>query len=108
MRTEPSPKEHRSAVLEPEIIAAAPWRIKHVEALEGFRLRVAFVDGVSGFVEMADLVSSPNAGVFAVLADPAKFMQVSLDYGVVTWPGEIDLAPDAMHAAIQRSGKWTL
>lgn len=26
--------------------------------------------------------------------------------GVVTWPGEIDLAPDAMYAAIAATGEW--
>jgi hypothetical protein len=29
-------------------------------------------------------------------------------YGAVTWPGEIDLAPDAMYAAIAAEGKWAL
>jgi len=29
-----------------------------------------------------------------------------MDYGVVTWPGEIDLAPDAMHQAIRETGQW--
>jgi len=28
--------------------------------------------------------------------------------GAVTWPGELDLAPDAMHAAIRRTGVWVL
>jgi hypothetical protein len=26
----------------------------------------------------------------------------------VTWPGELDLAPDAMHAAILAHGEWLL
>lgn len=108
MRPERNTQKDQSAVLEPEIVPSAHWRIKHVEALDGFRLRVEFVDGLTGFVEMANLLHSPRAGVFAVLADPLKFAQVSLEYGVVTWPGEIDLAPDAMYEAIQQTGKWTL
>jgi hypothetical protein len=28
--------------------------------------------------------------------------------GAVTWPGEIDLAPDAMHDEIKKNGKWVL
>jgi hypothetical protein len=28
--------------------------------------------------------------------------------GVVTWPGELDLAPDAMHLAIKDGGEWVL
>ena len=33
---------------------------------------------------------------------------VLIDHGVVTWPGELDLAPDAMHEAIQQHGEWIL
>jgi hypothetical protein len=39
-----------------------------------------------------------EAGVFAALRDPSLFAQAALDYGAVSWPGELDLAPDAMHA----------
>jgi hypothetical protein len=28
--------------------------------------------------------------------------------GVVTWPGELDLAPDAMHDELQKNGGWLL
>jgi len=39
-------------------------------------------------------------GALAPLADVKFFEQVFIDYGAVTWPGEIDLAPDAMYAKI--------
>jgi hypothetical protein len=54
------------------------------------------------------LVHSPRAGVFAALADPALFAQVTLEYGAVSWPGDVDLAPDAMHSEIQKHEVWTL
>jgi len=54
------------------------------------------------------MVHSPKAGVFASLADPYLFAQVKLDYGAVAWPGDLDLAPDAMHASIQEHGEWSL
>jgi hypothetical protein len=85
-----------------EIVPRSPWRVTAVEALPGFRLRVAFADGLTGFVDMSRMVHSPKAGVFAALADPSLFAQVTLDYGAVAWPGDLDLAPDAMHAAIQK------
>jgi hypothetical protein len=28
--------------------------------------------------------------------------------GVVTWPGELDLASDAMHSEIKKNGQWLL
>jgi hypothetical protein len=33
---------------------------------------------------------------------------VFLDLGAVSWPGEIDLAPDAMHDEIEAHGEWVL
>jgi hypothetical protein len=86
----------------------SPWRVTEVEALPESRLRVVFADGVSGIVDLSRLVRSPEAGVFAALADAALFSRVKVDYGAVTWPGEIDLAPDAMHDAIQSHGEWRL
>jgi hypothetical protein len=47
-------------------------------------------------------------GVFEPLKDPAVFSQVRVEAGAVTWPGEIDLAPDAMYNEIKRSGEWIL
>lgn len=78
-----------------------PWRVTHIEPLEGLRLRLRFVDGTEGEVEMARLVEAEDAGVLAALRDPEIFRQVYLVHGAVTWPGEIDLAPDAMYDAIR-------
>jgi len=76
--------------------------------LPGFRLRVRFNDGTQGTVALSGLVHSDRAGVFAALRDEALFSQVALNYGTVTWPGELDLAPDAMYDAIRRDGEWVL
>jgi hypothetical protein len=51
---------------------------------------------------------SDAAGLFAQLADPMQFANVFVDHAVVTWPGEIDLAPDAMLAAIKQAGTCEL
>jgi hypothetical protein len=59
-------------------------------------------------VDLTRLIQSPDAGVFAALADHALFAQVRVEYGAVTWPGEIDLAPDAMYAEIKKAGIWVL
>jgi hypothetical protein len=108
MRTESNTVENSPTALVPEIAPHSPWRVTEVEVLPGFRLQVAFTDGLKGVVDMSGLVHSPKAGVFAVLSDPFRFAQVSLHHGAVTWPGELDLAPDAMHAAIQKHGEWSL
>ena len=92
----------------PPILPRMPWRVVEVEPLSEFRLCVRFVDGLKGVVDMAALVRSSSAGVFAQLAEPARFAQVFVAHGAVTWPGEIDLAPDAMYAEIKKLGRWVL
>lgn len=91
-----------------EVAPRSPWRVTAVQALPGFRLNVTFVDGLSGTVDLSGLVHSSKAGLFAALSDPTLFAQVTLDMGAVTWPGELDLAPDAMYSAIKEHGVWTL
>lgn len=108
MRAESNAGENSSTALAEPIAPRSPWRVSEVEVLPDFRLRVAFADGLTGIVDLSRLVHSPQAGVFAALTDPSLFAQVRLDYGVVAWPGEVDLAPDAMHAAIQAHGVWSL
>ena len=85
-----------------------PWRVVEVYALTEFKLRVIFQDGLSGVVDMVRQIHSAEAGVFAPLADPKLFAQVFVAHGAVTWPGELDLAPDAMHRAIQSRGIWVI
>lgn len=108
MCTESNANENSPTAIAAEVAPRSPWRVTEVEALPGFRLRVAFADGLTGVVDISGLVHSPSAGVFAALSDPSLFAQVTIDYGVVTWPGELDLAPDAMHTAIQEHGGWSL
>ena len=97
-----------SVTITPEIRPRMPWRVVEVTPLEGFRVAVRFVDGTEGTVDMSGLIQSPRAGVFAKLADLSLFADVFVEYGAVTWPGELDLAPDAMYAEIKKTGEWML
>lgn len=108
MHTQSAPEKNSSSALTPEIRPAMAWRVAEAQALAGFRLRVRFIDNLEGEVDMSALVHSATAGVFSRLADPAVFAQVFVAHGAVTWPGEIDLAPDAMYAEIKKAGKWEL
>ena len=83
----------------------ASWYVTHVTAEKHLMLNVCFQDGTQGYVY---LKPSHLWGVFEPLKDPHFFNQVLIDHGVVTWPGEFDLAPDAMHEAIQQQGEWIL
>lgn len=90
------------------VIPSMPWRVAEVRPLPGFCIEVLFLDGTKGKVDMSRLVTSERAGVFAALRDQAVFNQVHIEYGAVTWPAELDLAPDAMYRAIKEHGQWIL
>ena len=81
------------------------WDVTEVSVKADNVLYVRFKDGVQGTVEFAN---SFFYGVFEKLKDPQEFRQVMVVDGVVTWPGELDLAPDAMYVEIQKAGKWVL
>ena len=83
----------------------ADYRVVAVEPVEHLRLSVRFADGLAGEVI---LKKSHLRGIFEPLNDPGLFAQVSCEQGFVEWPGEIDLAPDAMHDEIRARGRWVL
>lgn len=77
------------------------------EAVPGHRLRVKFVDGTSGEVDLSSLLARRDLGsVFEPLRDEAFFARVRVAYGAVEWPNGADLAPDAMSDAIREHGRW--
>jgi hypothetical protein len=79
--------------------SAVYWDVIEVKPEPEHRLFVRFRDGLSGYVELNDC---DLTGVLAPLRDSEFFRRVFIDQGAVAWPGEIDLAPDAMHAEITR------
>jgi hypothetical protein len=81
------------------------WDVVDVKVTGEHALFVRFKDGVEG-----ELKFTPSffSGVFTHLIDPAQFGTVKLVGGVVTWPEELDLAPDAMHDEIKRNGVWII
>lgn len=75
------------------------WDVVDVKVLDAHLLQVTFADGLSGEVRFEP---SFFTGVFADLIDPENFKKVQVVSGAVTWPGERDLAPDAMYIAIAK------
>lgn len=73
------------------------WDVIEVKPEEDYRLFVRFRDGLSGYVQ---LQREKLTGVLAPLLDGRFFGQAFIDNGAVAWPGEIDLAPDAMYAEV--------
>jgi len=77
--------------------------VTEVKAVGGYRLRLCFEDGVSGEVDVSEMVEF--RGVFAPLRDETEFARVSVDRnsGTIVWPNGADLDPDVLYAAV--SGK---
>lgn len=90
------------------VIPAAPWRVKALTVMPGYRLAVTFQDGTSGIADLSSLATIQNCGVFAALKDPAIFSQARLELGVVTWPNGADIDPAWMHEQIKQQKTWSV
>jgi hypothetical protein len=78
------------------------WDIVEVKTSAHLTLVVRFRDNTTGSVQFTDHYLT---GVFAPLRNPEFFNRVSVNNGAVTWPGDLDLAPDAMYHEIKKHGK---
>lgn len=77
------------------------WEVVAVRPLADFQLDVEFADGTRGRFDLSALIHRKAGGVFAPLRDSTFFDRVFIDFGAVTWPGAIDLAPDAMYSKLR-------
>lgn len=90
------------------IISDIYWHIKEVYPLASYCIYVKFIDGLDGTVDLSKRILNNNKGIFAQLKNINLFNQVYIDHGVVTWPNQIDLAPDKMYDEIKKYGQWIL
>nr|VFJ92925.1 MAG: Protein of unknown function (DUF2442) [Candidatus Kentron sp. LFY] len=58
-----------------------------------YRLLVTFSNGEDKHFDMRPYLHYP---VFQKLENPGFFALASVDYGTVTWPGDIDIAPETL------------
>jgi hypothetical protein len=71
-------------------------RIKTVEVLEGFTVRLGLSDGSEKTVDLTPYLHGP---IFEPLGrDPALFRQVTVDeeLGTIVWPNGADIDPDVL------------
>ena len=69
-------------------------QVAAVEALSNYRLALTFNTGERRCFDMRLYLRYP---VFRRLEQPAFFGLARVDYGTVTWPGEIDIAPETLY-----------
>jgi hypothetical protein len=73
-------------------------KISKVTVLQGHRLELEFDDGVTGTVDLSDVVGK---GVFAVWRDLRFFEQVRIgSSGELIWGDKVDLCPDALYLKV--------
>jgi hypothetical protein len=69
-------------------------KITAFKVLDNYRVWLRFDDGAEGEVDLTHLV---GRGVFAAWRDYEFFRRAYVaSYGALTWPGELDLCPDAL------------
>ena len=75
----------------PEMVAVIPR--------PGHTVRIVFADGEVRDVDITPLLGTP---AFSPLRDSAVFEQVTVDErtGTIVWPGDVDLDPDVIYAAM--------
>ena len=106
MRPHADAQEGRAAEVTPPVRPHAPWRVAHMEVLSGFRLRVRFNDGTEGTVELAGFPIRRRPAYLRSCGTRACFVRPGSSSGAVSWPENLDLAPDAMHREIKEHGRW--
>jgi hypothetical protein len=76
------------------------WDVVEVALQPDYTLFVRFKDGLEGIVRLRQ---EQLTGALEPLMDEKFFKLAFINDGVVAWPGELELAPDAMYAEV--SGK---
>ena len=108
MRTEEVNFDDQAVEVMPPAIHQHGDDVAEVTTGQDYTLHVSFFDGLTGEVQMREMIFSEDAGVFAALRDENTFRSVGISFGAVTWTNGLDLAPDAMHDEIERNGIWVL
>ena len=79
-------------------------KIRRIEKLGGFRLRVTFDDGSVGEHDFAPLVKEPGP-MLEPLRDETYFARVFLEFGAPTWPNGFDIAPEWLRREMEKAGE---
>lgn len=74
------------------------YDVVSAEYLEDYTLKIWFADGKSGIVDFTPYIR--KGGIFSRLAELEIFKSFSVnqELGVLTWQGEIDIAPETLYS----------
>jgi hypothetical protein len=90
------------------VIPAAPWRVKALTVMPGYRLSVTFQDGTSGIADLSGVLTAKECGAYEALKDKSFFEQAHIEIGVVTWPNGADIDPAWMYEEIKDQKTWSV
>jgi hypothetical protein len=70
-------------------------RVREVEPLEGFRVRLLFEDGTEKRVDLERYLRGP---VFQLIrSDPEMFRSIRVEAGTIAWDNGADIDPDVLY-----------
>ena len=74
------------------------YEIIEAKYLKNYLVEVKFLNGKSGIVNLEEYKN--KGGIFSKFSDPEFFKNVKLnkEFGVLTWDGEIDIAPETIYS----------
>jgi hypothetical protein len=80
-----------------------PTKIRRLEKIGGFRLRIHFSDGSLGEHDFSSIVNETGPMV-EPLRDKTYFARVFLEFGAPTWPNGFDVAPEWLCREMEKAG----
>ena len=72
-------------------------RATKVTALDDYRINVVFDDGISGIIDLNELVKK---GIFKQLQDKSVFQKAYIDGGAIAWSEELEIDADNIYAEL--------
>lgn len=74
------------------------YNAKNVKYISGYTLEILFENGEKGTIDFSNFPK--RKGVFKKFSDPDYFKKVHIDeeWGVLCWPGDVDLAPETVYS----------
>ena len=72
-------------------------RVKSVEYVDGYKIKLTFSNGKIKVVDLAYIFKGDAGHYFEPLRDLERFKEVYCDYGTICWPNEADFCPDLLY-----------
>jgi hypothetical protein len=74
-------------------------RVRAIEMLEGFRVRLEFEDGTRKEIDLEPYLRGP---IFETIrSDPVVFRSVKVEGGTIAWDNGADIDPDVLYHGLK-------